>query len=423
MSNSVYRRCGCRDEHGKQLGAACPELKSDSRHGSWSYFLSHGSDPRTGKRRQHRKAGFATKRAAQVALAELRTALDRGTYVPPSTMLLADYARQWLARRQVTGSGLKPTTAAGYRRYVEADIVPSRLGDMRVTDVRRAHVNAFVAELTAAGRGSVTVRRITTLLGTIFASAQKDELINANPVSGADRPVLKDSTVRVWEPDDVREFLQRCAQHRLGIVFEVAVLTGLRRGELCGLKWADIDLAARTITVRRTRVSVRGQVHEQTTTKTRAGLRTVLLSDMAVASLLTWQLRQAEEAESAAEAWRTEGHVFTMEDGRPLDPSYITRLFQMIRKQGESLPSLSFHGLRHVAASLLLASGADIAVVSKLLGHASIAVTSDVYGHLVGTIAQKAVDGAANLIAHTVHTQQGRRSDADFNLGSQRTAD
>ena len=79
--------------------------------------------------------------------------------------------------------------------------------------------------------------------------------------------------------------------------------------------------------------------------------------------------------------------------------SYVTRLFQKIRKAGE-LPPSSFHGLRHCAASLMLASGAD-AVVSKLMGHASIAVTSDVYGHLVGTIAQKAVDGAANLIAHT----------------------
>jgi integrase len=122
---------------------------------------------------------------------------------------------------------------------------------------------------------------------------------------------------------------------------------------------------------------------------------------------LSWQLRQAEEAEAAQEAWRTEGHVFTMEDGR-VDPSYVTRLFSTLRKAGgEELPPLNFHGLRHCAASLMLASGADIAVVSKLLGHASIAITADVYGHLVGTIAQKAVNGAANLIAHTVHTQQG----------------
>lgn len=159
--------------------------------------------------------------------------------------------------------------------------------------------------------------------------------------------------------------------------------------------------------MRRSRVSVRGKILERTTTKTRAGLRTVPLSDAAVGALLSWQLRQAEEAEAAQEGWQTEGHVFTMEDGRGLDPSYVTRLFSILRRQGDELSPLSFHGLRHCAASLMLASGADIAVVSKLLGHASVAITADVYGHLVGTIAQKAVDGAANLIALTTHTQAG----------------
>ena len=120
--------------------------------------------------------------------------------------------------------------------------------------------------------------------------------------------------------------------------------------------------------MRGSRVSVRGKVLEQTTTKTRAGLRTVPLSDAAVGALLSWQPRQAEEAEAAQDAWRTEGHVFTMEDGRGLDPTYVTRTFSFLRREGEELPPLSFHGLRHCAASLMLASGADIAVVSKLLG-------------------------------------------------------
>jgi integrase len=327
VSNSVFRRCGCRGQDGKQLGASCPQLKSDPKHGSWAYHLSHGSDPRTGQRRQHRKAGFKTKRAAESALAKLRASLDSGTHVEPTKITLADYARQWLARRQVTGTGLKATTLSGYRRYIENDITLSTLGGMRLSDIRRAHINQFTAGLTAAGRGAVTVRRITTLLGTIFASAQRDELINANPVSGADRPMLEGATVKVWEPEHVREFLQRSARHRLGPLFEVAVLTGLRRGELCGLRWADVDLTIRKISVRRSRVSVRGKVLEQATTKTRAGLRTVPLSDAAVGALLSWQLKQAAEAEAAQEAWRTDGHVFTMEDGRPLDPSYVTRLF------------------------------------------------------------------------------------------------
>ena len=100
MSNSVYRRCGCRDENGKQYGTHCPDLKTNPKHGTWAYFLSAGSDPRTNKRRQYRKAGFATRAAAVSALAKLRTSLDDHTYVEPSKKTLAEYAPEALARER-----------------------------------------------------------------------------------------------------------------------------------------------------------------------------------------------------------------------------------------------------------------------------------------------------------------------------------
>ena len=128
------------------------------------------------------------------------------------------------------------------------------------------------------------------------------------------------------------------------------------------------------------------------------------LSAAAVAALLSWQLRQAEERESAQEAWQTQGHVFTMEDGRPLDPAYVTRLFQVIRRQGEPLPELTFHGLRHSYASLMLAEGTDISIVSKLCGHSSISVTADIYAHMLKGVGQQAAEGVANRIARIAHT-------------------
>lgn len=309
------------------------------KHGTWGYCLSHGTDPKTGRRRQFRKTGFTTKGAAASAVAELKTKLDKGTYVKPTARTLGEYATEWLPRRERSDKGLKETTVAGYKYYIRDDIAPSALGRMKLTDIRRYHVSEFVDDQTKASRGTVTVRRLVTLLGTIFASAVKDELISTNPARDVDRPRLDRGPVHPWEPEQVRIFLQRCAQHRLGAVFEVAILTGLRRAEITGLRWGDVDLAKRTITVRRNRVTANGRVLEQTTTKTKAGLRTVALSDFAVATLLAWQLRQGQEAEEAAEAWHTHGHVFTMESGRALDPAYITRLFQKLRKcPGEELP-------------------------------------------------------------------------------------
>jgi integrase len=408
MSNQVYRRCGCRGADGKQYGQKCPQLAADPKHGLWGFYFRHGTEPdpkQPGKLRprQFRKQGFSSKKAAQSAAAKLRAQLDAGTYVEPSDKTLGPYAQEVIARRRA--GGLKPTTLANYQRYVTQDIVPSRLGGMRLTDIRRSHVNAWVADL-AVGHGPTTVRRALATLRMIFSTAVRDEIIPANPALMVDKPAIPDGPVTAWEPEHIAVFLERCGRRRLGPLFELAVLTGLRRGEICGLHWADVDLAARTITVRHNRVSVDGRVQESTT-KTRSGRRTVPLSDAGVAALLTWQLRQSGEAEAAQEAWQSDGHVFTNELGQALDPAYVTRLFQVIRLEDEPLPALTFHGLRHSAASLMLAGGADISTVSKLLGHASISITADVYAHLVAAVGQKAVDGAAALIAHTSLTREG----------------
>lgn len=406
MSNAVYRRCGCRDENGKQYGKDCPELKSNPKHGKWAYYLSAKSDPKTKKRRQYRKAGFRTKAEADGALTELKAKLNKGMYTEPSKKTLAEYAPEALERRRTTGKGLKPTTAASYRRYITQDIAPSRLGEMKLTDIRRAHVNAWIAELKAE-RGAVTVRRALATLQMVFSTAVRDEIIPISPAAKVDKPIVPDSPVtHWWEPEQIREFIDRSGRHRLGPLFELAVHTGLRRGEITGLHWDDVDLSDRTIVVQHNRLTVDGRVQEPTT-KTRSSRRTLPLSDAAVAALLAWQLRQAEEREAAQEAWVGDGHVFTMDDGRALNPQYVSRLFQKIRKQADPLPELTFHDLRHCHASLLLAGGADISIVSKLLGHSSIAVTADIYVYMMKVIGQQAVDGGSALIAHTVHTQQG----------------
>jgi integrase len=220
---------------------------------------------------------------AQSAATKLRAALDAGTFTEPSKKTLREYAPEVIARRRA--GGLKPTTLANYHRYVEQDVAPSRLGAILLTDIRRAHVNAWLAELTAAGRGATTVRRALATLRMIFSAAVRDEIIPANPALMVDKPAVSDSPVTAWEPEDIAEFLERCSRHRLGPLFELAVYTGLRRGEICGLHWPDVNLAARTIVVRHNRVTVDGRVQEQTT-KSRSGRRTLPLSDAAVAALL-----------------------------------------------------------------------------------------------------------------------------------------
>jgi integrase len=409
MANDIYRRCGCRDESGKQLGNNCPQL-SDSKHGTWGYYVNAGKDPRTGKRVQHRKTGFPTKKAAQTARNEVAAKVDKGAFVAPTKESFAEYVDKWLPRRASTGDGLKPTTLANYERYIRNDIGPSALGAMMLTDIRTYHINDFLAELTEAGRGAVTVRRIAAVVQSAMRDAARSRRVEANPATGLELPTVAKKKMKIWEPEQVGVFLDTAAGHRLGPLFELDMFTGLRRAELVGLRWADVDLPGRRLTIHKTRVQADKVIVEQEDTKTEAGQRIVELDDRAAGALIAWRIKQSAEAEEWGEMWANTGHVFTYENGEPLKPQYATRLFDKLRVQA-GLPKLTLHGSRHEHASLLIASGADIAIVSKRLGHSNIATTSDLYTHLIGSASRNAAENASALVpskkpvALTVHTQ------------------
>jgi integrase len=404
----IYRRCGCRDQNGKLLGAHCPRLASDPKHGTWSYYLAGGIDPKTGRRRQLRRSGFATKRDAQQARNEAATALDKGTYRAPSKETLAAYIDAWLPRRERNGNGLKATTARMYRRYIDADIAPTSLGRMRLSEIRRYHVAAFVEDLVADGRGATTVRRIIAVLQSALRDAVNEQKLDDNPARGVQLPTVERDEFQPWEPEQIGHLLDVANTHRLGELFTVAVFTGMRRGELVGLRWEDVNLLRREITVRHTRVQA-GNAVVETSPKSRAGRRIIELDDATVGAVLSWQIKQSSERDEWGSAWEDTGYVFTYENGRPLRPAYASRLFETLRDQA-GLENASIHSLRHMHASLLLASGADIAIVSKRIGHSTIALTSDVYSHLIASASRRAAEGASALVpratAHTVHTQQ-----------------
>lgn len=415
--SALFRRCGCRDEAGGQYSVlpedltpaqrakACPQMLLDPKHGRWSFRLSAGYDPVTRKRRQVNGRTYSTKREAQRARNEALVKVDRGEVAKHSRVTLAEYVPAWLARRQRTGRGLRPTTVENYTRYVQQDIVPSRLGGVRLEDVRKHHLNAFVDDLAAAGRGAVTIRRIVAVLQGALRAAADDELVPANPATRLALPRVDTKPFRPWEPEQVGHFLDVAALHRLGALFEVGVFTGLRRGELVALQWADVDLARRTLTVR--------------ASKTDAGRRVLDIDDRTIGALLAWQLAQDAERAACGPIWSGTGHVFTYADGQPLKPQYATRLFDKLRLQA-GLPKMTLHGSRHTNASLMIAAGTDLVVVSKRLGHSSVQVTGDIYAHLIGSASRDAANRAADLVparralgeevAHTMHAHRSENA-------------
>jgi integrase len=388
------RRCGCRDDTGKQYGAKCPKLKS-YRHGTWGFRLSAGFDPVSGKRRYITEFKYGSADEAEEAMRDAERGLKTAVYDFKRTTA-ASYLLEWLDAQE-KHSQLKPSTMRMYRAYVDKDIVPALGPKLLLKDLRKPHVAGLIADLQGAGRGAVTIKRIHATLSSALADAVQDGLLATNPAAGARLPRVEKNRIEVWEPEDAGTFLDAISEHRLGALFEVAILSGMRRGELCGLRWQDVDLVARRLVVRVQLVQVGKDVIEGTI-KTEAGQnRVVALSDRAVAALMAWQFKQAEEREQWGDAYVDTGRVFTYEDGRQMRPGYPSKLFELtVAKLG--LPSMRFHDLRHLHASLMLASGQDLAIVSKTMGHSNSQITRDLYAHMVGDAARNAAEGAASLL-------------------------
>ncbi|HIE62494.1 MAG TPA: hypothetical protein EYQ02_12960, partial [Microbacterium sp.] len=292
----IYRRCSCRDEHGKpygnlpenpseqQIARACPTLLADPKHGKWGYYLSRGFafDPKTKKMRrlQTRVANFTSKRAAQSAYAKAKTGHDAGQFRETNRTQFAQWCDEWLST-----SGLSAGLVAAYRRYFENDVAPSALGRMRLSDIRRADVQRFVDSMLAAGRGVPTVKKAHRGISSALTAAVRGDLIPATPANGVVFPKERRAKFEPWSPAQAGRFLDHAAQHRLGVVLEVAMFTGLRPAELAGLRWIDVDLASRTLTVRWTRTIVDGKVEEKEP-KTEESQASIDLEDRAVGALV-----------------------------------------------------------------------------------------------------------------------------------------
>ena len=405
----VTRRCGCRDDNGKQYGARCPKLKN-YRHGTWGFRLSAGFDPVSGKRRYLTDHSYTSSGDAEEAMRDAEKQL-RGQVYDFKKTTAAAYITEWLDAQEQHRQ-LKPSTLRMYKSYVAKDIVPAFGPKLLLRDLRRAHVAGMIKSLQDSGRGPVTIKRIHATLSSALTDAVQDGLIAENVAAGARLPKVEKKKIKVWEPGDAGKFLDFIAGyenvdshgrpngkvgHRLAALFEVAILSGMRRGELCGLRWQDVDLPGRKLVVRMQLVQVGKEVVEGTI-KTDAGQdRIVALSDRAVAALIAWQFQQHQERQTWEDAYADSGRVFTYEDGRELRPGYVSKLFEsMVTKAG--LPRMRLHDLRHLHASLMLASGQDLAIVSKSMGHSNSQITRDLYAHMVGDAARNAVEGAASLL-------------------------
>jgi integrase len=385
----------------RELGQSCPQLRRvdgswNPAHGAWYYRLElePGTD---GKRRTVRKGSFTTQREARQKLDEARSRAARGVDVS-RRVTVGGYLTEWLAGKR----NLRSTTLRSYRQHVEDYLVP-HLGRLDITALRRAHVEAMFAAIDTGrqqtGRramGTATKQRVRATLRSALHDAEREGLVMANVARLVRLEPARRPPVRPLEPEELGRLLDHLAGDELGPLYETIAATGLRRGEALGLRWVDVDLDRGVISVRQQLVALGGVVSFEPP-KTASGARRVELDAHTTGVLLDQRLRQDADRERWRDAYADHGLVFAREDGQPLPPNLVTKRFGELCEQA-GVRRVRLHDLRHGAASLRLAAGVDIGLVSKILGHSTIGITADTYSHLLDGVGRDAAERAAALV-------------------------
>lgn len=350
-------------------------------------------NPVTGKRENVTVGTYRLKRDAERAERKALDELERGTFVapkdrkppePPATV--ADVVQTWfdLKKREVTVN-----SAAGYEVAIRKHLIPV-LGHRPVEDLTHDEIQNLVNGWQDEGKGAQVISRCMLILRSALARQVRQGKLWFNPASDIVKPSPKTRRdIAVWTPEQMRSFLAKAEADPLGPFWWLTLLEGMRRGEALGLRWKDIqwsdDESSAVAFIRQTVVSDLsngGRALVQPRAKTRSSERVVELNPVTAQALRAHRDRQMLRRQQVREVWQDHGLVIPNALGEPLNPSTVKGNRERLM-QAAGVPRLTTHDLRHLAATVMLASGTSLALVSRKIGHSSVATTADIYGHAV----------------------------------------
>jgi integrase len=350
----------------------------------WLVRIFTGRDAR-GKRTYLNKTIHGTKKDAQKWLTSTLRDIDLGIFIEPASLSLNEYLDKWIesaARPRVS-----ERTADGYadllKRYVRDPLGDKRLDKLQALDIQKVY-----GEMQERGLSARIVRHTNSVLHNALKQAVKWGLLFRNPTDLVELPKVPHKERRVLSPDEAVIFLKAADEMPSGLIFEFALITGMRPEEYLALQWTDIDSERGTAIVRRALIRHKGNwsFGEPKTPRSR---RTVSLPMPLIEKLKTHKRKQAEQRLQAGASWQAFDLVFCSENGTPLSiPNLTYRYFRPILEKAE-LPRIRLYDLRHSCATLLLIAEENPKVVSERLGHSTIVLTLDTYSHILPTMQEK----------------------------------
>lgn len=344
----------------------------------WSFTVDIGKDPRTGKRKQKTQSGFKTKKEAQSALAELMNNVDKGVYIEPTKRKFKEFAMHFLENIYV--NKVKASTYERTESLLRTQILPW-FQEVELEKIDQFLIHDFYKEKKEEGLSSSYIQRMHEVLRRLLKVAYKWELIPKDIASLVEAPRLEKKEMNVWSVDQVNEFLKFTKHSRYSPVFFLAAYTGMRKGEILGLHWNDINFEEKTIRISKTLYKVKDRylLHEP---KTKSSIRTIYMDDDITRVLKKQRVKQNLEKLKAGNVYEDHNLVFAQETGNYVFPTAVNALFlRYIRQSG--IPRIRFHDLRHTHATILLSMGVNPKIVAERLGHSSVQITLDTYSHVL----------------------------------------
>jgi len=320
------------------------------------------------------------------AVERLRTALterEQGIRPANQRITVSTFLADWLEHS--VRPRCRPATVASYETMIRLYLEPE-LGRLPLAKLGPEHIQAMLARLSARPNLSPTsVRYVYAVLRIALGRAAKQAKVIRNVATLVDPPRKSAREVRPLTIAQIRHFLGSVSGDRFEALYVAAIGTGMRQGELLGLRWVDVNLDAGTVRVEH---SLQRGTRTLAAPKTQRGRRTLQLAAFVTNALREHRRRQMVEQ---GDAWSLSGYVFATAKGTPLDTRNVTRYFQLALERA-GLPHQRFHDLRHAAATVLIEQGVDLSIVSRMLGHADLSTTADVYAHLTNRMLQTAAD-------------------------------
>lgn len=342
----------------------------------------------------------------QAALFE--EAVKTGQYMS-SDIKFETFAKQWIEQIELE-SNLKPLTIDKYKKMQERTY--KAIGHLKMNDINRVHIQRFINslaqdgtnKLTGGGLSSKTQKGYLGFISDIFNYAIDCNIVSFNPCRNVNTVKTESRERVVFTLEESQQFIEKleAAEPRFKAMFTLAIYSGMRHGELLGLKWEDIDFESCVITVNRVAEYTAEKGHFFGTPKTKTSQRSLKLPVSVIDLLKDYKIEQVQRRLALGDKWENNNLVFPNDYGGIMHQSISRRWLQTFCKD-KGLPVVTVHGLRHANASLLISSGADVKTVSATLGHSQTSTTLDIYAHSFATKQAEASEAVAEMLTNKKH--------------------